>query len=330
MRHRTRAAALARSTALTRIAAPLVAAGLLIAPLTACSGQMPSSAGSGATYDMAAPEPAIAGATGEAMTTREISGASVIRSGDIQLTVEDTAAAAERVADIADDLGGFVESSSISGTSQTSASLLIRVPSDRFDDAFEQLGEVGEVAAQYRSATDVTMQHVDLQARVAALEESVARLTELMRGAASTSELLEAESALSQRQAELDGLRAQLESLERQVEQSAISVNLSTRAAIPGGPANFWDGLLVGIDSLGTALAGGLVVLGVLLPWLVVLAVLAGVVLLIVWLSTRKRRRGAGHRPGADQQPPGADQQQLGGDQQPLTAEHHPYGGGAA
>lgn len=38
------------------------------------------------------------------------------------------------------------------------------------------------------------------------------------------------------------------------------------------------------------ALGGALVGLGFVLPWLVVLGIIGGVVLLIVWLSTRKRK----------------------------------------
>ncbi|MBL5973117.1 MAG: DUF4349 domain-containing protein [Candidatus Leucobacter sulfamidivorax] len=290
---------------IARVLSPLLAAGLLLAPLTACASPNISSAGSTVELDKsvsggdaAAPEVA---ADGSSMVSPVEAGASVIRSGDIELVVDDTAAAAEQVAALVDGLGGHVESSSISGTSQTSAYLLIRVPSERFDDAFEQLGELGEVSSQYRSATDVTMQHVDLQARVEALEASVDRLTELMRGAATTSELLEAETALSQRQAELDGLRAQLDFLENQIDESSISVTLRTETVLPGGPANFWDGLRVGVDSLGNALTGSIVILGVLLPWLGVLAVIAVIVLLIVWLSTR--RRGRKH---ADPTPPAA------------------------
>jgi len=279
---------------IARVLSPLLAAGLLLAPLTACASPNSSSAGSTVELDKsvagsdAAPEVA---ADGSSTVSPVETGASVIRSGDIELIVDDTAAAAEQVASVVDGLGGHVESSSISGASQTSASLLVRVPSERFDDAFEQLGELGEVSSQYRSATDVTMQHVDLQARVDALEASVDRLTELMRGAATTSELLEAETALSQRQAELDGLRAQLDFLENQIDESSISVTLRTETALPGGPANFWEGLLLGVDSVGDALASSVVILGVLLPWLGVLAVIAAIVLLIVWLSTRRGRR---------------------------------------
>lgn len=245
-----------------------------------------------ATESLVAPD---SGAASDmAREQRTIAGESVIRTGDISIVVDDTAAAADRVSEIVDGLGGYVEAESVyggSGSSEASAVLTVRVPSERFADAFDALGEVGDVSSQSQSAVDVTMEHVDLQARVEALEESVERLKELIRGATTTSELIEAESALTQRQQDLDGLRAQLTALEDQVGQSTIWVSLSTASPIAGGPANFWEGLLLGIGSIGDALAVGLVTFGVALPWLVVLAAVAAIVLLIVWLSMRGGRR---------------------------------------
>ena len=225
-------------------------------------------------------------------------GTSIVRTGEIVLEVVSIEESADEVSEVATDLGGFVASRSITeGDEWTSAgaTLLLRVPAGRFDDAFEALNDVGNVLTQHSSADDVSAQHVDLEARVAALQASVERLTELMSGAASTGELIEAEAALSERQQELDGLRAQLETLEDQVAHATISVTLGTEpTALPGGPTNFWEGLLAGFGSLGTAGSGALVVFGILLPWLLVSGVIAlGVVWLVRGVTRRRARRAA-------------------------------------
>lgn len=220
---------------------------------------------------------------------------SVIQSGDLRLTVDDPRGAAKAVAGIVSDLGGYVESESIdsgqSGPGSVEGAVVyVRVPADRIDDALARLSGLGTVISQHRAASDVTAQQVDLRARVAALDASVARLMKLMQGATRTSDLLEAESALAQRQQELDGLRAQLDALEDQVAQASIAVSLEPHRAIPGGPANFWDGLGAGWDSLAATAAGALVVFGVLLPWLGLAALIAGVILLIVRTARRRTR----------------------------------------
>ncbi|MGD9606966.1 MAG: DUF4349 domain-containing protein [Leucobacter sp.] len=285
---------------------PLAVAALLVAPLAACSAGSGSSSSSGYP-DMTVVDPVAqdGGFVGEDAESLPAAGRSVIRSGDISIRVGDPAEAAAEVTEIADRLDGYVESESIGRGdegSSSSAFLTLRVPADRLDEAFDALGGVGTVLSQSRSASDVTTQHVDLQARVSALEESIERLTELMSGAATTSELLEAEAALSQRQQELDGLRAQLESLEGQIEQATVSVSLTTKSALPGGPDNFWDGLVAGWNSLVSAGAGALVVIGILLPWLVILGVIALAIVLIV----RARRRARRSRPGPHGGPAGA------------------------
>lgn len=259
----------------------------------------------------ASPEVARDVATVPGQSQSQVTGQSVIRTGDMSISVQSMGSAADDVRQVTEMLGGYIESETLgdgsTGGSSGWASFSLRVPADRFQEAFTQLGEIGNVLSQSSSAVDVTMQHVDLEARIGALDASIARLIELMSGATTTSDLIEAESALSARQQEVDSLRAQLRALEDQVAQSTIWVQLTTESVLPGGPANFWDGVLAGLDSIVKAAAGALIVLGMLLPWLVLVGALVAVVLLIVRAMVRRRRarRGepgesAANRPDAE------------------------------
>ncbi|MFD1202848.1 DUF4349 domain-containing protein [Leucobacter albus] len=217
---------------------------------------------------------------------------SIVRTASMQLTVPSARDAAAGVAVIAGDLGGSVTSQSVSsaGASAHTADVSIRVPTERLEAAMTKLAELGDVVSEQRSADDVTEAHVDLQARVAALTASVERLTELLNGAATTSELIEAETALSARQQELDGLRAQLESLESSVEQATIWVSLSEPSALPGGgPQTFWEALQAGVASIGGFFAAAFIAFGVALPWIA----LAAIVVLAIALPLRARKRRA-------------------------------------
>lgn len=280
--------------------AAIAIAALLVVPLAACSNTgngseaSPSIQGD-SMFDSAGASPEIARDSSSTADPGQIAGQTVIRTGDMSVSVQSAGTAADQIRQAVEMLGGYIESETLgdgSGGSSSYASFALRIPAERFDEAFARLGEIGEVLSQSSSTVDVTMQYVDLEARIGALETSIARLTELMSGAATTSELIEAESALSARQQELDSLQAQLRALQDQVAQSTIWVRLTTSSALPGGPANFWDGLMAGLDSIGKAAAGGLVVLGILLPWLALLAVVIVVVWIIVRAATRRRRAG--------------------------------------
>lgn len=270
----------------------LLAVALLVMPLAACSaipgaGSEDLRTGTSSGQDLAATEDA---ADGGERTTAE---SQLIKTGSVSIEVSQPDTAAEDVADIAEKLGGQVESHTVvrggEGNS-ASASLTLRVPADRFDSAFAELAEVGNILTQDSSAVDVTTEYVDLEARVAALETSVDRLSELMERSDSTAELIEAESALTQRQQDLDGLRAQLTALEDQVSLATIEVSLTTASALPGGPSTFWEGLLAGSDSLITTGAGALVLLGMLLPWLAVAGAIAALIIFLVRGASRRRR----------------------------------------
>lgn len=219
----------------------------------------------------------------------------IIRTGSASIRVKDPASAANEVTQIASGLGGSIENRSINQQGEgygASADLLIKVPAKQFDAVYEKLAEVGTLTYDQRSDTDVTMQKTDLTARVAALETSVDRLFALLEKATATSDLVEIESALSERQQELDSLRAQLTMLQDQISYSRVWVHLTSDEVIPGGPTNFWDGIVAGFNGLLTAASAGLVWLGILTPWLIV-AVAAGAIVWGIARGIRKRRKPA-------------------------------------
>jgi hypothetical protein len=115
-----------------------------------------------------------------------------------------------------------------------------------------------------------------------------------MDDAASTEALLAAESALSARQEQLESLESQRALLGDQVALSTLSVHLEPVAvATAGGDPGFADGLSAGWDALVAVGSGVVVVLGALVPWVPVLLVGAGAVVLSVRQSRRRSGRGA-------------------------------------
>lgn len=221
----------------------------------------------------------------------ELPSSSIIRGASVSLIVTSVADAAAEVSAVANNHDGSVASQNLwnDGARSSSGDLTLRVPADTLDAVVTALADIGMVNHTSLSADDVTAQHVDLQARVSALEGSITRLTSLMDSSATTSELIEAESALAQRQQELDGLRAQLDWLEDQVAEATVYVSLTERSALPGGPSSFGAAFTDGLSSIGAFFAAAFIALGFALPWLALIALLA----LAVWLLVRARRRRA-------------------------------------
>ncbi|MGN7187209.1 DUF4349 domain-containing protein [Microbacterium enclense] len=237
----------------------------------------------------------------EGSAARDAATRDIVATGSSTVEVDDVGAAIDDIAASATAVGGYVESSQLgggtigmpiegSGTPPTASSgyITVRVPADTLQQVMDGLRAVGDVTATTVNRSDVTEQTVDLRARVAAGEASVARLTELMAQAGSVSDLITAESALAERQAQLDSDRQVLQSLESQVAMSSLSVQLTERtASVTADPAGLGDGLLAGWNGLIATLNGVVIGVGFLLPWIVV----AGATWAVVWGVRRAVRR---------------------------------------
>jgi hypothetical protein len=247
---------------------------------------------------------------GEAARDDTTAGRDVVATGWMQITVPDVSAAIDRITDLAAAEGGYVESASVGSTDVqpldgavslpvSGSQITVRVPADRLDEVITDVGAFGAVTSSTIDRTDVTDQAVDLRARIAAQEASVARLTELLSQAGSVGDLIAAETALSDRQAALDSDRQQLASLEDQVALSGLTVSLTPEVEpTQADPAGFGDGLSAGWNGLVATLNGTVVALGFLLPWLVLIAVVA----VVVWGVRRLvRRRRTRERPAASE-----------------------------
>ncbi|WP_411720672.1 DUF4349 domain-containing protein [Mycetocola sp.] len=230
----------------------------------------------------------------------------VVSTASISLTSRDPISVADRAVDVVLDVNGHVDRRTDTPTEDSrsgSAQLVLRVPSAVLDETLPELKALGELVRSSLNQTDVTTQSADLDARIAALQTGVDRLLSLMSQATTTADLIDLESALSERQTELDGLVAQRDSLKDLVDYAAVEMFITTPGEVAGAaPGDFWGGVIVGFQSMIAFFGGLLVVLGVLLPWLLPLGLLA---ILVAWLVRRKRT------PGAPPGPTGHPQQEV-------------------
>ncbi|MGY2004711.1 DUF4349 domain-containing protein [Blastococcus sp. SYSU DS1024] len=288
------------------------AAALALALLAGCTdspGAESGSADGGAGGGAVAPVPAMPGdpgsAPGDPLETD--SDRQVVSTASASLAVEDPAEGAQQVSELVESVDGRVEErteqkASGDGTRGAVAELVVRVPASELTGVLAELEDLGDVTDVSVSHSDVTTTVVDLDARISALQTSVARLQALMEGAADTAALLAAEKALAERQEELESLLSRRALLADRVELSTLRVHLEPfGVAPPGGPDGFLDGLGTGWRALASTAGSVVVVLGVLLPWVAVAALVAGAAL----VPLRRARRRA---PAASSPPPAPPQ----------------------
>lgn len=238
--------------------------------------------------DMAVEESMAADMAGRDAATVE---RSQIITGDLYLTVDAPLDAADEVQRIVESAGGRVDSRSEYTDWQTelpSAYLWVRIPVDVLEDTLASIEALGVLESKSLNNSDVTLQVVDLDARIGVLESSIEKLRALQDQAATTAELIEVETALSDRQAELDSLNSQRNYLTDQVQYASIGVQLSSPDVAPERePGGFLDGIISGWNAMIAFFAGTIVFFGFIVPWVGLLAAVA----VVVWIVIAVRRR---------------------------------------
>jgi len=218
---------------------------------------------------------------------------SVVTTGTVTVTAEEPLEAATDAVRIVESAGGRIDARTETAPQKGdrgSATLTVRIPTSSLTATLDKLKALGKTENVALTSVDVTTQVQDLDARISALRASVDRLTALLSTATDTDTLIKLETAISERQGNLESLEAQQRGLADQVSLSTIELWLISEADAPvETPDTFWSGLVAGWAAFTGFLGFLLVAAGVLLPWIVLAAIAAGVTLLIV----RRRRRAS-------------------------------------
>lgn len=244
--------------------------------------------GGGAVADAeSAPDVALA----EGDTSSEETTEHLIITGSISVEVDKTTIALEDVRTEVARLGGRIDHESQGRDDTDHAMMTVRIPGAQVEAFQDYLAEVGTVTDVWINRSEVGQQVRDLQARIAALEVSTARLRAIMEDASNTRDLLEAEARLAERQAELESYLAQQKALTDQTAMATIEVFMTPKSATTAVDAGgFRGGLVSGWNAIISVVNVVVTAAGFLIPWLLPLAVVA---FFIRWLVRRRRRSGA-------------------------------------
>ena len=152
----------------------------------------------------------------------------VISSATISIKVKVVEEAMAQIRTFAEDVGGFVEQLSSSGSDKRQqASMTVRVPQDQFFTALERIETLGEVQSKNVGSEDVSEQFIDLDARLRSTLREEESMLALLGRSVTVSEVLAIERELARVRSEIERLQGQLNFLERRVALATISIFLS-------------------------------------------------------------------------------------------------------
>ena len=166
----------------------------------------------------------------------------VIRTGTFSLEVEDVDASLTKLTSVVKSQGGYVSGSyRYTDTSTPYLTVTFRVPAASFDAAVLALRAEGTVLSEQISTYEVTMQLVDLEARLRNLRASEAALLELMTRATTVSDVLAVQTQLTAVRSDIESYDAQRAALADQVAMTTVSVTISPIGSSIGNATNGFD-----------------------------------------------------------------------------------------
>ncbi len=152
----------------------------------------------------------------------------IIRTATINIESEAVSRNFEDVANIATGAGGFVASSSFGnvGDDKQRASVTIRVPGERYEDALRQLRQLGEVQSEQVGTTEVTAEFTDLESRLRNLQATEQQYIGFLARAVDLNEVLLVQDRLNATRAEIEQVQGRIGLLANQTDLATITVHL--------------------------------------------------------------------------------------------------------
>ena len=169
-------------------------------------------------------------APGDPGSGAQLSDQKLITTVEINAETEDLDALMPQLSDHIAQLGGYVEfqntyyGSAYSSYRHRSANMTIRIPADKLNDFLLHVEGASNVISKQQSQDNVTLQYVDTESRVAALEAERDRLMELLEQAGDLSDLLKIEERLTDVLYDLESTTAKLRSLDNQVSYATVNL----------------------------------------------------------------------------------------------------------
>ena len=238
----------------------------------------------------AAPESPSSGADPlQSVDARSLAPAMVIRTGQAFIEVDKVDPAILKIRQIAAQVGGYITNSSISGGNDQirQATLELKVPAPKYDEAVSSLSTVGKVETVSSSAQDVGEEFVDVTARVNNSRRLEERLISLLANrTGKLDEVLRVERELARVREEIERYEGRLRYLTARVAMSTLTITVHEPAPLLGstpGENPIAAALRRAWRNFVAVVAGSIAALGVAIP----LALLG----LAIWFGYRRWKR---------------------------------------
>lgn len=179
----------------------------------------------------------------------------IIRNAEIDIEAESPEKSQQMITSIAEMKGGFVvesqqSMSDIKAANRDIVTMTLRVPSEKFGDALEEVRKSGSrVLSENVKGEDVTEEFIDIEAQLKAKKALEAQFMEIMKRASRVEEALEVQSELADVRSEIEKVEGRKRFLENKSSLSTIKIRLQTAQVIASTTRGFGERFVEAFDA---------------------------------------------------------------------------------
>ncbi len=198
------------------------------------------------------------------------------------------------VQDTVEKFDGYFEESTINDydsewSTQRDSRYRIRIPSKNLDAFLEVMEGTSSLTSKSVNSEDVSLEYVDVEAHIKALEDEKISLERLMDNAETVEDIINIQDRLSSVQAQLDSYNGQKRLLEGRVSYSTITLNAYEERNVDhpirkAFEVNFKERVLEGIESAVEVFVG-------IITAIPVIIIVTGFAILFIWLLRKIWRK---------------------------------------
>ena len=245
-------------------------------------------------YDAApAAEAPVPNPSADAQASMAVNSAKLIYTADLEMETKSFDDAVSALAKLTAYLGGYYESSSVVESGSTRrAYFTVRVPAAYYRAFLDNVaGDLCHVLSQQEQTEDVSEYYYDTAGRLETQKTKLARLQQLLLQAEDMEDIITIEDAISETEETIERLSGTLRHYDALVSYSTVDITLREVKVYEPEPDPTYGKRLGGafVDGLKDFFSGlGDILVALAYSWLW-LVLIAGIVVLILWL-TRKQR----------------------------------------
>ena len=181
----------------------------------------------------------------------------VIKNADLAIVVSDVNGRMKNIQVMAEQMGGFVVSSNLyksytnNNIEVPEAQIVIRVPSEKLDDALVQIKkDTVDVQNEAVSGQDVTSEYVDLQSRLKNLEAAEAQLDDILKKATDTTDVVTIFNQLVLYREQIEVVKGQIKYYDEAAALSSITVRIIAEETIQPIVIGKWEPKGVALEAI--------------------------------------------------------------------------------